>query len=171
MELEGWKIDKSIIELLPKEQLDKAIDAVKRGYVGKCTQLDDSIEDLAKNFRTLKSDRQRNIFLKDYGKGYYTSGETIKPEDVALIDTLVNGYSGIYNHFNKVGAPWSIEARDVGRIAKEIESRDIYAMMARRQYIVQLVSFKIYLNGEDVLIETYIISDGTISMQDIVNFM
>ena len=111
------------------------------------------------------------IFLKDKGQGYYTNREVVKAEAVALIDTLVNGYYGIYNHFNKVGAPWAIKVEDIGRISEKIESRDIYAMMARRQYKVQLVSFKIYLNGEEVLIETYTINDGTISMQDIVNFM
>lgn len=174
-----YKIDPSVLAL-PEEVVKGAVDLVKGISYYRVLAIDVAnessgavtIEQFMKDNKVTKTkEASRKRFLKDNVKGYYSGDNEITEEGVAVLVEALGENFGLYNYFNKVGSPTSIKVTNVGRITKQVESRNIYDMMAATQYQVTKVEIGIWKHKGSALLEIYLVKNSTLSMQDINSFM
>lgn len=134
-----------------------------------------SITQFANSLGKVSTDSAKRKFEREVEKGRYnyTERKSFTNEDFKILDLAIGDNYNIFNYFNKKYDPSDIQVKSLGKITKQVASSNIYDKMAAPQYSATEISFKVRrrIGEEPMTISTKILSNSSLSMRDIVNFL
>ena len=122
-----------------------------------------------------KAKGAKKKFFKLNQDGYFSYAENkfISPEEVSMLIEIVGDRESIYKYFNTEYSAFNIKIKESFQETEEVESRNIYALMAAKTITHYEGSFdvKVQVGKPPITVIRRFYKDTTLSMREINNFM